>query len=175
MLIEPLIKRYRGAARRCRKWLRACLWTRRRHRNLRVRPRPGPFTIVWSAQNAGPCSQCQNDVGSGPVGWRERLGPLCDQCLIDRCWGLGSALLAVNVTRELVDDDERGADRDEVLIALMTYLRLYHRSASERWPHRPVGFIEQLRDLGARFAQRWPSAADALRGRNGGGDRRGDA
>ncbi len=110
-----------------------------------------PISIEWHEESPGPCSICAAAVGSGPVGWRAGTGPVCDPCLLEQNHGLGSLLRAINVMRELGSAAEHGEDQDEVMIALLTYARIYDRAAAKSWPYRRVGYLEYLRELGARF------------------------
>lgn len=132
------------------------------------------FSVVWHDESPGLCCACGAMVGAGPSGWLSGSGPLCDPCLLEHAHDLGVMLQAANVMRELADahsgadehDGEFGKEnplRDEALIALMTYARMYERLSTERWPYRPVGLLVYLRHLTGVFESiDWNEAPDAV-------------
>lgn len=115
----------------------------------------GNYSIEWFHKEMGLCVLCSDEVGYGPVGWHSGnpRGPVCDACMIAAERGLGAVLMAVNVLRELalVSTDGR-QDHDRVVIAVMTFMRLYDRA--EDWPARSFGFLEQLEQITVRGAGR---------------------
>ncbi len=122
---------------------------------------PAVFSIEWVEASPGSCTICGAAMGTGPVGWQRGCGAVCDGCMLDHAWGLGSILLAVNVMREMgAIDSESDEDTDAATGALTTYARLYQRVAEDKWPHRPVGLLAYLRHLGEKFEQLVPNESD---------------
>ncbi len=69
------------------------------------RGKPGTESIVFSSAPAGACLACGEEVGAGPIGWctEPEPGPLCDDCLNERCTELRVVLMVANLLRELVE------------------------------------------------------------------------
>ncbi len=62
------------------------------------------FSIVWLKQKKGPCILCGNDTGVGAVGWRhkgDQVGPVCDDCMLDRDNTLGDVLRLARMIDDL--------------------------------------------------------------------------
>ncbi len=119
------------------------------------------FSIEWVETSPGSCTICEAEVSQGPVGWQRGTGAVCDGCMLEKAWSLGSMLLAVNVMREMgAIDSECDEDMDVATGALATYARLYQRVAEDRWSYRPVGLLRYLRHLGAKFEQLAPEGID---------------
>lgn len=122
---------------------------------------PTVFSIEWVQTSPGSCTICGAAMGTGPVGWQQGRGAVCDGCMLEKAWSLGSMLLAVNVMREIgAIDSESDEDMDAATGALTTYARLYQRVAEDSWPHRPVGLLAYLRHLGEKFEQLVPDESD---------------
>ena len=113
----------------------------------------GSFSVEWIDRNAGPCVFCNQDTGTGPVGWHKAdpAGPVCDHCMIEAARGLGALMMTANVLRELAEepiDDARSFQR--VVIALRAYAGRYNRSESA-WPIRRFHLLEMLDELGEEY------------------------
>ena len=110
----------------------------------------GDFCIEWLHSGAGPCVLCEEETGTGPVGWHKAdpVGPVCDRCMIDRERGLGALLMTANVMRELVEVPTEGdhSAYDQVVMAMMAYARRYNIVESA-WPIRRFHFLEILEEL----------------------------
>ncbi len=109
--------------------------------------RPGPYAIELSAFEAGPCVACGAEVGAGPVGRAREPepGPLCDDCLGERCPTLGSVLEQITSMREVGELECGDFEEKTLLIGMLTTLGLLMQvSPLAEWPLRrvdPVGTL----------------------------------
>ncbi len=68
-----------------------------------ARPSPEHSLIVYSPTDAGPCLDCGEPVGAGPIGWltEPEPEPVCDECLKQRSGQFAVVLELANFFREL--------------------------------------------------------------------------
>ncbi len=81
-----------------------------------ARPQPEHGLIAYAPTKAGACLGCGESVGSGPIGWlaEPEPGPVCDECLKQRCGQLAIGLELMNFFRELGEVEcDSGAEEDQ--------------------------------------------------------------
>ncbi len=100
-------------------------------------------TLELAPTAAGPCLECVEKVGSGPVGWigEPEPGPLCDRCLAQASPELAAVLGLVSFFRQLADADLEDSPEAEagLLESLLIMTQVYARSCAGAWPSRPIG------------------------------------
>ncbi len=89
-----------------------------------ARPQPEHGLIAYAPTEAGACLGCGETVGAGPIGWlaEPEPGPVCDECLKQRCGQLALVLELMNFFRELGEmecDSEAEEDQAEAFLSAM--------------------------------------------------------
>lgn len=115
----------------------------------------GSVSLEWYETDPGPCVECQQETGSGPIGFKlgKPAGPVCDECLVRLSKGLGNLLRMAHVAREVaeiatgIEDPWRA---DQCMVVLMTFAQLFNKGA--KWPARPIGASQFLEQLQTRMA-----------------------
>ncbi len=113
--------------------------------------------IRWLEAASDPCVVCEQDVGTGPVGFKtdEPAGSLCDGCLLEANHDLGMMILMVHVVRELATAAEGINDpwkADEIMLSLMLFAKVYNQGAT--WIRRPIAareFVAELQNATAKI------------------------
>ena len=98
----------------------------------------------------GHCVGCGTEVPLGPTAWSNapEEGPVCDDCLSDRCEPLHAVLVLANLMREIGEmDNEREQDRQGSMSFLYMMSREFEGDKLGKWypfPTLPTPELEQL-------------------------------
>ncbi|MCP3963850.1 MAG: hypothetical protein GY719_38935 [bacterium] len=128
-------------------------------------------TIELAPMSVGPCLECAEEVGSGPIGWigDPQPGPLCDRCLAEASPELAAILGLLSFLRQVTDVDQ--ADDPQATSGLMEAMlmltRSYAQSCAGAWPSRPKG-MREMRDQALAMARKRHGKGWALRPPDGG-------
>ena len=97
----------------------------------------GPtYSIRFSTGPNVPCACGRNQVGSGPVGYRDEQA-ICDLCMVEQCTELGLVLALIAVVRAFaVVDRDRRESWLGALAELDTFARVYELVAAKTAPLR---------------------------------------
>ncbi len=115
-------------------------------------------TLELAPRPAGPCLECVEEVGSGPIGWigDPEPGPLCDRCLAEASPELAAILGLLSFLRQLTETDLEDDPQAKfgLMEALLMLTRSYAQSCAGAWPSRPKGMREKRDEALAMMRQR---------------------
>ncbi len=115
-------------------------------------------TLELAPRPVGPCLECVEEVGSGPIGWigDPEPGPLCDRCLAEASPELAAILGLLSFLRQLIEADLEDDPQAQfgLMEALMLLTQSYAQSCAGAWPSRPKGMRERRDDALAMMRQR---------------------